>query len=171
MEYRIIIDRGQAIWAVQEAVKRSVKALKEMGLVNQNTKVACPPSLVNALLSTVMNSPGYAFMGMDLIYLQGKGMMFPEEYTEYILSHEVLHLLVHKVALESGISVVEAGLISGKVVDSELMRFALAETYNLDYAKVKAALREWIANTLPPLRFVKGIIRRLRNAFSKNRGS
>lgn len=165
MKYHLIVDKAQALWAIQQQVQKQIKQMVEQGLISEKyTDIKVPATLINSLLETVMNSPAYAIQGQDVIYFRGK---WPEEYVPMVLNHEELHLLVHRIQLEDGVDPIMASLNSQVVVDSEPCREAISDIFGLNYDDVKEWGREWLFDTLPPVRLVKGIIRRIKNAIQR----
>lgn len=168
MEYHLIVDRAQAIWAIQKMSQIAMEELRQLGKdIPKNAKVSA--TVTNAMLNSILNSPAYAIQGLDVIYLQSD---IPQDLLPYIIDHEELHLLVYKILMEKEKSHVIAGLGSGALVDSQPCRRTLAEVFNIPYPRIEQYMREWIASTLPHaklFRFVRGIIRGIKHAISKQR--
>lgn len=165
MEYHLIVDKAQALWAIKRQAEKHVRFMVDKGLISDKyADLKVPATLINSLLETILNSPAYAIQGQDVIYFRGR---WPEDYVPMVLNHEELHLLVHRISIEDGVDPIMAGLISQVVVDSQQCRAAISEAFGLNYDDVKEWGNEWLFNTLPPIRIVKGIIRRIKDAIQR----
>lgn len=157
MRTRIVVDRGQAIWAAQKAIA------EEFPRRSKGKKA--PAALFHAIWQSILNSPAYGIHGIDVIYLQSD---IPEDFLPMILNHEELHLLVYHIIKEDYGDNWRAAKIS-RVIDKPRLNEWLCEVFEIDYQQLIRYLRIYVLKNLPLVRTLVKLGRRLKNAFSKRR--
>ncbi|NIO37694.1 hypothetical protein GTO27_08320, partial [Candidatus Bathyarchaeota archaeon] len=107
-----------------------------------------PASLVHAIWQSIINSPAYGILGINVIYLQSD---IPEAYLPMILNHEELHLLVYREMKKAGLDSKRAGKASNFIDRSQLNKW-LCEIFELDYGPLMRYLQGYIFRNLPLVR-------------------
>lgn len=145
MKIRIVIDRAQALWTVQQAV------LKEFPKLCRGRKP--PASIIHTMWQSVVNSSAYGIQGMNVIYMQSK---IPEELIPMILNHEELHLLYYELAKEMTDDNWKAAQ-AAKHIDNPKLNKWLCDLFNLDHKLFLSYLKDYIINNLPIIRSIIGL--------------
>lgn len=158
MRFRVIIDRREALWTLQQAFRN----------VGDNKNIKVPASLIQIVLKSILNSPAYSFLTTNIIYLQSE---IPEDYLYLILAHEELHLLSYDIIKEEE-GHKRASRFS-KFIDNPLLTKWLCSTFEIDFRDFVIYLYSYLGKNLPIISGILKLKRKLRrywNAISKRQG-
>lgn len=168
MEYKITINRDEALHAVTRASRRTTKELLgELGFdkaFNDMFEQLTTPNvnLLNIMLKTIFNSPAYAVKGEGVIYFQGDWSEKMLENIEAVLNHEELHLLIYDILREEGVNSFEAGLLSN-LPDLPGIKEVFANAVGMSPKEMRDFTRYWLRGTIPGVKTFRKLKTSVRN--------